>query len=60
MYSTLLHYAEPHLVPLDMPEMLAEADEAMENKVFYMNLNRTAVDTMASFHQSIHAGDTSR
>ncbi|NNM63065.1 MAG: hypothetical protein HKL99_00360 [Burkholderiales bacterium] len=59
MYSTLLPYAEPRLVPLGAPEMLAEADEAMENKVFYMNLNRTAVDTMASLHQSIHAGGTS-
>ena len=53
MNPTLLHYAEQYLAPLDTLEMLAEADEAMDNKIFYMN--RTALDTMARFHQGLNA-----
>ena len=52
MNPSLLHYAEQYLAPLDTLEMLAEADVAMENKIFYMN--RMALDTMARFHQGLN------
>ncbi|MHB8249453.1 MAG: methyl-accepting chemotaxis protein [Acidithiobacillus sp.] len=37
MEKTLLHYIQELLDPLDTLEMLAEADEQMENVIFYMN-----------------------
>jgi hypothetical protein len=53
MNDTLRHYAEQYLDPLETLEMLAEADEAMDNKIFYMN--RAALDTMARFHQGLNS-----
>jgi len=48
----LNYWAEQFLGPLDTLEMLAEADEAFENKIFYMNT--TALDTMARFHRRLN------
>ncbi len=46
------YWAEQFLGPLDTLEMLAEADDAFENKIFYMNA--TALDTMARFHRGLN------
>ena len=43
----LLDYAKVLLEPLSSLEMLCEADEKMDNTIFYMN--RTALETM-NFH----------
>jgi hypothetical protein len=48
----LLHLVQQALDPLDSLEMLAEADEAMVNKIFYMN--STALDTMERFHKALN------
>nr|WP_288118315.1 methyl-accepting chemotaxis protein [Thiomonas sp.] len=53
MNPAMFHAIQQVLDPLDTLEMLAEADEAMDNKIFYMN--RTALDTMARFHQGLNA-----
>ena len=37
MNPVLLHYAQQFLEPLDSLEMLAEADAAMQNTIFFMN-----------------------
>lgn len=37
MDELFLHYIQELLAPLDTLEMLAEADERMENVIFYMN-----------------------
>lgn len=52
MDATALHYLQQALEPLDSLEMLAEADAAMENGVFYMN--RTARETMERFHATLN------
>jgi len=52
MDATALHYLQQALEPLDSLEMLAEADAAMENAVFYMN--RTARETMERFHSTLN------
>ncbi|MGE0106446.1 MAG: chemotaxis protein, partial [Thiomonas sp.] len=52
MDATALHYLQQALEPLDSLEMLAEADAAMENGVFYMN--RTARETMERFHTTLN------
>jgi hypothetical protein len=49
----LTYWADALLDPLDTLEMLAEADAAFENKIFYMN--RTALDTMARFHRGLNS-----
>jgi hypothetical protein len=49
----LTHWADAFLGPLETLEMLAEADAAFENKIFYMN--RTALDTMARFHRGLNS-----
>ncbi len=53
MDTTALHYLQQALEPLDSLEMLAEADAAMENSVFYMN--RTARETMERYHASLNS-----
>ncbi len=53
MDATALHYLQQALEPLDSLEMLAEADAAMENGVFYMN--RTARETMERFHGTLNS-----
>ena len=53
MDATALHYLQQALEPLDTLEMLAEADAAMENGVFYMN--RTARETMERFHSTLNS-----
>lgn len=59
MDATALHYLQQALEPLDSMEMLAEADGAMDNSVFYMN--RTARETMERFHpvlnSALHGAD---
>ena len=51
--STLIALATQLLEPLTSLEMLAEADEAMENRIIYMN--RAARDAMAHHHRSLNA-----
>ena len=53
MNATALHYLRQALEPLDTLEMLAEADAAMDNRIFYMN--PTALETMARAHQGLNA-----
>ena len=53
MDTTALHYLQQALEPLDSLEMLAEADAAMENSVFFMN--RTARETMERFHSTLNS-----
>ena len=53
MDATALHYLQQALEPLDSLEMLAEADAAMENPVFFMN--RAARETLERFHTSLNA-----
>ena len=53
MDATALHYLQQALEPLDSLEMLAEADAAMENGVFYMN--RAARETMERFHSTLNS-----
>jgi uncharacterized protein YoxC len=48
----LLDYAHALLDPLSSLEMLAEADSAMENPIFYMN--RTAQETMDFHHARLN------
>jgi predicted nucleic acid-binding Zn-ribbon protein len=49
----LTFWADAFLGPLDTLEMLASADDAFENKIFYMN--HTALDTMARFHHGLNS-----
>ena len=53
MDATALHYLQQALEPLDSLDMLAEADAAMENPVFYMN--RAARETMERFHGTLNS-----
>ena len=53
MDATALHYLQQALEPLDSLEMLAEADAAMDNPVFFMN--RTARETMERFHATLNS-----
>jgi len=53
MDTTALHYLQQALEPLDSLEMLAEADAAMDNRVFFMN--RAARETMEQFHTALNA-----
>ncbi|WP_449369796.1 methyl-accepting chemotaxis protein [Thiomonas sp.] len=53
MDPTALHYLQQALEPLDSMEMLAEADAAMENPVFFMN--RTARETLERFHGTLNS-----
>jgi hypothetical protein len=53
MDTTALHYLQQALEPLDSLEMLAEADAAMDNRVFFMN--RAARETMERFHATLNA-----
>ncbi len=59
MNPTQLHYMRQALEPLDTMEMLTEADAAMENRIFYMNL--AAIETIrrvqAASTISAHGGD---
>jgi len=48
-----MHAIEQLLEPLGSLEMLAEADEAMENRIFYMN--RTARDFMMQHHSGLNS-----
>lgn len=48
----LLNYAHALLDPLSSLEMLCEADEEFENKIFYMN--RSALDTMSLHHSRLN------
>lgn len=50
--NDLLNYAKRLLEPLSTMEMLCEADEAMENVIFYMN--RSATETMAFHHSRLN------
>ena len=50
--NDLLDYAKALLEPLSSMEMLCEADEAMENTIFFMN--RVALDTMNFHHQRLN------
>ncbi|MBU2804731.1 chemotaxis protein [Acidithiobacillus ferridurans] len=50
--SDLLDYAKALLEPLSSMEMLCEADEAMENVLFFMN--RAALDAMNFHHQQLN------
>ena len=52
MNPVLLHYAQQFLEPLDSLEMLAEADAAMQNTIFFMN--RAARDVMAQHHAGLN------
>jgi hypothetical protein len=49
----LLFWADQFLGSLDTLEMLAEADDAFDNKILYMNT--TARDTMARFHRGLNS-----
>ncbi len=51
MQETLLDILKQTLDPLDSMEMLAEADEAFENKIIYMN--PTALHVMARYHSKL-------
>ena len=53
MNPVLMHYAQQFLEPLDSLEMLAEADAAMQNTIFFMN--RAARDVMAQHHAGLNA-----
>lgn len=48
----LLDHAKMLLEPLASLEMLCEADEAMENAIFFMN--RTALETMSLHHRQLN------
>ncbi len=48
----LLDYAQILLEPLSSLEMLCEADENMENPIFYMN--RTAIEVMHLHHERLN------
>ena len=50
--QALIALATELLEPLGTLEMLAEADEAMENRIFYMN--RAARESMARYHPSLN------
>jgi len=50
----LLDFARALLDPLSSLEMLCEADEKMENSIFYMN--RSAVETMNLNHRRLNPG----
>lgn len=50
--NDLLNYAKRLLEPLSTMEMLCEADEAMENVIFYMN--QSATETMALHHSRLN------
>ena len=50
----LLEHARMLLEPLSSLEMLCEADEKMENSIFYMN--RTALEAMSLNHRRLNAG----
>ena len=52
MDPVLMHYAQQFLEPLDSLEMLAEADAAMQNTIFFMN--RAARDVMAQHHAGLN------
>ena len=49
---TLIAMATELLEPLGTLEMLAEADESMENRIFFMN--RAARESMARYHPSLN------
>lgn len=53
MDEIFLHYTQELLAPLDTLEMLAEADERMENVIFYMN--PAAQRTMENAHTGLNA-----
>lgn len=53
MDEIFLHYIQELLAPLDTLEMLAEADERMENVIFYMN--PAAQRTMENAHTGLNA-----
>src|SRR5438105_1620120 len=48
----LLEYAQRLLEPLASLEMLCEADEEMENVIFFMN--RAALETMSLHHRQLN------
>lgn len=50
----LLDHARALLEPLSSLEMLCEADDRMENAIFYMN--RAALETMSLNHKRLNAG----
>ncbi len=51
--ADLTPWAERLLAPLETLEMLAEADPAFENKIFYMN--NAALTTMRRFHRGLNS-----
>ncbi|WP_163095912.1 hypothetical protein GL267_013560 [Acidithiobacillus ferrianus] len=53
MDQIFLHYVQELLDPLDTLEMLAEADEGMENMIFYMN--PAAQKIMEGAHAGLNA-----
>ena len=50
--QSLIFHAQQLLESLGTLEMIAEADDAMENKIFYMN--RAARETMARHHSALN------